>query len=108
MPHYVIERELPGAGRLTSEELRAVARKSNEVLARLGPAIVWEKSYVTENRLYCLYQAPSPELVREHARQGGFPADRISEVRATISPATAEEGPQGAVAPRREEAPAER
>jgi hypothetical protein len=92
MPRYVIERALPGAGRLTPEELRAVARKSNEVLARLGPEIVWEESYVTDDRIYCLYTAPSPELVREHARQGGFPADRVSEVRTTISPRTAAVG----------------
>jgi hypothetical protein len=92
MPRYVIERALPGAGRLTPEELRAVARKSNEVLARLGPGIVWEESYVTDDRIYCLYTAPSPELVREHARQGGFPADRVSEVRTTISPQTAAVG----------------
>jgi hypothetical protein len=91
MPRYVIERVLAGAGRLTPDELRAVARKSNEILARLGPAIVWEESYVTEDRLFCVYTAPSPELIREHAKQGGFPVDHIREVRTTISPETAEE-----------------
>ena len=91
MPRYVIERALPGAGRLTADELRGVARRSNEVLARLGADIVWEESFVTDDRIYCLYTAPSPELVREHARQAGFPADRISEIRAAISPRTAEE-----------------
>lgn len=91
MPRFIIERELPGAGRLTADELRAVARKSNEVLDRLGPEIVWHESYVVTDRIYCIYSAPSPELVREHARQGGFPADRISEVGAVISPRTAEE-----------------
>ena len=91
MPRYIIERELPGAGRLTADELRAVARKSNEVLARLGPEITWHHSHVSADRLYCEYTAPSPELIREHARQGGFPADRISEIGTVISPATAEE-----------------
>lgn len=91
MPRYVIERVLAGAGRLTPEELRAVSRKSCDVLSRLGPAIVWEESYVTEDRIYCVYTAPSPELIREHARQGGFPADRISEVKVMISPETAGE-----------------
>ncbi len=97
MPRYIIERELPGAGRLTPDELRAVSRKSNEVLAGLGPEIIWHESYVSNDRLYCVYTAPSPELVREHARQGGFPADRISEVRTVISPATAEEPVASAV-----------
>lgn len=91
MPRYIIERELPGAGRLTADELRGVARKSNEVLDRLGPEIVWHESYVSEDRLYCVYTAPSPQLIREHAKLGGFPADRISEVRTVICPATAEE-----------------
>lgn len=90
MPRYVIERALPGAGRLTPDELRAVATKSNEVLARLGPEIAWQHSYVTGDCIYCVYDAPSPELIREHARQGGFPADRISEVGSTISPRTAD------------------
>lgn len=91
MPRFVIERTLAGAGRLTPDELRAVSRKSNEVLTRLGPTIIWEESYVSEDRLYCVYTAPSPELIREHARQGGFPVDRISEVKTTISPETANE-----------------
>jgi hypothetical protein len=91
MPRYIIERELPGAGRLTAGELRAVAKRSNEVLARLGPEITWHESQVSADRLYCMYTAPSPELIREHARQGGFPADRISEILTVISPDTAEE-----------------
>ena len=90
MPRYIIERELPGAGRLTADELRAVARKSNEVLAGLGPEITWHQSHVASDRLFCEYSAPSPELIREHARQGGFPADRISEILRVISPRTAD------------------
>ena len=90
MPEYVIERDLPGAGRLTKEELRGISEKSNEVLKRLGAAIEWKESYVTDDRIYCLYRAPSPELIREHARQGGFPADRITEVRSRICPLTAQ------------------
>jgi hypothetical protein len=91
MPQFIIERSLPGAGRLTQQELQAIARKSNDVLSRLGPQIVWHQSYVTDNGLFCVYTAPSPELIREHARQGGFPCDRINEVRTTISPTTADE-----------------
>ena len=91
MPQFIIERTLPGAGRLTSQELRTIATKSNDVLRRLGPQIVWHQSYVTDDRLFCVYSAPSPELIREHARQGGFPCDRINEVKTTISPRTAEE-----------------
>jgi hypothetical protein len=93
MPRYIIEREVPAAGRLTADELRAIAGKSNEVLARLGPEIIWHQSYVTTDRLYCEYTAPSPELIREHARQGGFPADRISEIVTVISPETAKKQP---------------
>lgn len=91
MPRYVIERNLPGAGRLTGEEFQAVARKSCEVLRELGPSIQWVESYVTDDRLYCVYLAPSEELIREHAQRGGFPADRISQVRRGISPLTAED-----------------
>ncbi len=91
MPRYVIERKLPGAGRLTPEDLRGVAQKSNGVLKDLGAEIQWEQSYVTDDTIYCVYEAPSEDLILEHARRGGFPADRISPVRREISPRTAEE-----------------
>ena len=89
MPKYVIERDVPGAGRLSPGELQAISQRSCAVLAVLGPEIRWHESYVTEDKLYCVYSAPSAELIREHARQGGFPANRISEVRRTIDPGTA-------------------
>jgi hypothetical protein len=91
MPRYVIERNLPGAGRLTPEELRGVAQRSCTVLKELGPDIQWVESYVTDDKIYCVYLAPDQELIREHARRGGFPADRISRVSRGISPLTAEE-----------------
>jgi hypothetical protein len=91
MPRYVIERNLPGAGLLSPEDLRAVAQKSCQVLRDLGSDIQWLQSYVTDDTLYCVYIAPSEDLIREHARRGGFPADRISPVRREISPRTAEE-----------------
>lgn len=90
MPRFVIERAIPGAGSLPAEELRAISRKSCQVLDTLGPQIQWDHSYVADDRLYCVYIAPSEELIREHARQGGFPADRISEVKTIIDPVTAE------------------
>jgi hypothetical protein len=90
MPKYVIERDLPGAGKLSAAELTAVAQKSCTVLNGLGPQIQWLHSYVTDDKIYCVYIAPNAELVREHARQGGFPANRISEVKAIIDPTTAE------------------
>lgn len=89
MPKYVIERDLPGAGSLSQEELQAISQKSCGVLRNLGPAIEWLQSYVTGDKIYCIYSAPNEELIREHAKQGGFPANRISEVRSMISPATA-------------------
>lgn len=89
MPKYVIERELPGAGSLTAEQLQGVSQKSCGVLSKLGPQIQWVHSYVTGDKLYCVYISPNEELIREHARQGGFPANRISEVKALISPTTA-------------------
>jgi uncharacterized protein DUF4242 len=90
MPRYVIERELPGAGKLSPAELQAISQKSNTVLHSLGPKIQWVHSYVTEDKLYCVYNAPSPELILEHAKCGGFPANRVSRVSAIIDPVTAE------------------
>lgn len=89
MPQYVIERELPGAGKLTPEQLQAISQKSCGVLQKMGPKIQWLHSYVTNDKIYCVYNAPSEKEIREHATQGGFPANTISEVRTTISPATA-------------------
>jgi hypothetical protein len=90
MPQYVIERDLPGAGALTPDQLKAVSQKSCEVLRNLGPQIQWRHSYVTSDKIYCIYDAPNPEMIREHARQGGFPANQVSEVKAVINPGTAE------------------
>jgi hypothetical protein len=89
MPKYVIERTMPGAGSLSKDDLRAASQKSCSVLQGLGPQIQWVHSYVTDDKIYCVYIAPSKQLIEEHARQGGFPADRISEVRAMIDPTTA-------------------
>jgi len=85
----VIEREIPDAGKLSHEQLQAISQKSCAVLSNLGPRIQWVESYVMDDRIYCVYIAPSEELIRERARQGGFPANRISEVRAIIDPTTA-------------------
>jgi cell division inhibitor SulA len=90
MPKYVIERDIPGAGKLTAEELHGISQKSCEVLQKLGPQIQWVESYVTDNKIYCIYIAPDERLVREHAKQGGFPANRVSQVRRIIDPTTAE------------------
>ncbi len=90
MPKYVIEREIPDAGKLSPHELRAISQKSCGVLRGMGPQIQWVESYVTDDKVYCVYIAPNEEMVREHARQGGFPANRISEVRSVIDPTTAE------------------
>jgi hypothetical protein len=90
MPKYVIEREIPGAGKLTPQELKAISQKSCGVLSDMGPQIQWLQSYVTGDKVYCVYIAPNEAMVREHAKQGGFPADRVSEVRAIIDPTTAE------------------
>lgn len=95
MPRYVIERELPGAGNLTDDELAAISQKSCNVLRALGPEIQWVQSYVTADRVYCVYIAPNAELIAEHAHQGGFPANRISEVKRVIDPTTAEAVPVG-------------
>lgn len=90
MPKFVIERELPGAGQLTPEQVQAVSQKSCGVLREMGPQIQWVQSYVTDDRIYCIYIAPNEKAVLEHARQGGFPANRVSQVRMMIDPTTAE------------------
>ena len=89
MHKYVIERELPGAGSLSAETLQSISQKSCGVLKELGPQIQWVESYVTDDKIYCVYLAPSEELIREHAKRGGFPANRISQVRTVIDPTTA-------------------
>jgi hypothetical protein len=89
MPKFVIERDLPGAGKLSAAELQAVSQKSCGVLRRMGPQIQWVHSYVTDDKIYCVYIAENEAQVREHAAQGGFPANRVSEVRAVIDPTTA-------------------
>lgn len=90
MPQYVIERALPGAGRLSPQELKEISQRSCAVLKELGPGIQWVQSYVTDDKIYCVYVAPNAELIREHARQGGFPANRIAQVRSVIDPTTGE------------------
>jgi uncharacterized protein DUF4242 len=90
LPKYLIEREIPGAGKLTSEQLQGVSQTSCGVLRNLGPQIQWLHSYVTGDKIYCVYIAPNEEMVREHARQGGFPANRVSEIKTIIDPTTAE------------------
>jgi hypothetical protein len=90
MPKYVIEREIPDAGKLSAEQLQAISQKSCGVLENLGPKIQWVQSYVTDDKIYCVYIAPNEEMVREHAKQGGFPANRVSQIRQVIDPTTAE------------------
>ncbi len=90
MPKFVIEREIPGAGKLTSNELHAISQKSCGVLKGMGPQIQWVESFVTDDKIYCVYIAPDEAAVREHARQGGFPANRVSQVRTMIDPTTAD------------------
>lgn len=90
MPKYLIEREIPGAGNLSPEELTAISQQSCGILKQMGPEIQWLESFVTQDKIYCIYIAPNEEAIREHARQGGFPADRISEVKTIIDPTTAE------------------
>ena len=90
MPKFVVEREIPGAGSLSPAELRAISQKSCGVLKDLGPSIQWVHSYVTDDKVYCIYIAPDEEMVREHATQGGFPANRISQIATIIDPTTAE------------------
>ncbi|MDR3554306.1 MAG: DUF4242 domain-containing protein [Syntrophobacteraceae bacterium] len=90
MPKYLIEREIPGAGKLSAQELQAISQKSCGILAGMGPQIQWVQSYVTADKVYCVYIAPNAEMVREHARQGGFPANVVAEIKTTIDPTTAE------------------
>ena len=90
MPKYVIEREIPGAGDLTSDQLKAVAQTSCDVLRSMGPEIIWQHSYVVQDKIYCVYIAPNEEMIREHAMKGGFPANKVSKVSTIIDPATAE------------------
>ena len=90
MPKFVIERDLPGAGKLGSAELKGVAAKSCQVLNELGPKIQWIQSFVTDDKIYCIYIAPNAEMVREHARRGGFPANKVTEVRTIMDPTTSE------------------
>jgi hypothetical protein len=90
MPKYVIEREIPGLGDASAEDLRAVAQKSNAVLAELAPQVQWVQSYAAQDKMYCIYVADDAESVREHARRGGFPADSVAAVAAVVDPTTAE------------------
>jgi hypothetical protein len=90
MPKYVIEREIAGAGKLSATELQGISAKSCGVLQKLGPSIQWVQSYVTDEKIYCVYIAPNADMVREHAKLGGFPANKVSEVREIIDPTTAE------------------
>jgi hypothetical protein len=98
MPRYIIERDVPGAGRLGTQQLQALAQKSSAVLKELGPDIQWVESFVTEDKLYCVYLASGEDIIREHARRGGFPANRIARVRESISPVTAEGSPPDGLA----------
>ena len=90
MPKYVIEREIPGAGKLSDKEIRGVAEKSCSVLATMGGRVQWQHSYVTDNKIYCVYVAPNEEAVRQHARAGNFPANSVARVHRVIDPTTAE------------------
>ena len=90
MPKFVIEREIPGAGKLTAEQLKGISQTSCGVLSKMGPQIQWVHSYVTGDKIYCIYIEPNEEMVREHAQQGGFPANSVSKVSAIIDPTTAE------------------
>jgi hypothetical protein len=90
MPKFVIEREIPNAGKLSPKELQGISQKSCAVLQDLGPQIQWIESYVTDNKVYCIYIAPNQQMIEKHAKQGGFPANRISEIKSIIDPTTAE------------------
>jgi cell division inhibitor SulA len=91
MPKYLIEREIPGAGNLSKADLQSISQISSGVLQEMGPQIQWVQSYVTGDKVYCVYIAPNEEMIREHAQQGGFPANRISEIKSVIDPTTAEQ-----------------
>jgi hypothetical protein len=90
MPKYVIERVVPGAGKMSAEDLKALSQRSCNVLNTMGPQIQWIQSYVTDNKIYCIYVAPNEEMIREHARLGGFPANQVSSVKAIIDPTSSE------------------
>jgi hypothetical protein len=90
MPKFIIERDVPGVGKLTPDQLQALSAKSCDVLQQMGPTIQWVESYVTDDKIYCVYNAANAELIREHAKRGGFPADAVSEVRSRIDPTTAQ------------------
>ena len=90
MPKYLIEREIPGAGKLSADQLKEISQASCGVLSNMGPQIQWLQSYVTGDKIYCVYIAPNEEMVREHAKQGGFPANAVSEITTIIDPTTAE------------------
>lgn len=90
MPKYIIERDLAGAGQLNSAQLSSIAKKSCDVLRKMGPEIQWQESYITGNKIYCVYIAPNPELIREHAKAGEFPITRVEEVKTVIDPTTSE------------------
>lgn len=90
MPKYVIEREIPGAGQIGAADMQAISQKSCSVLQELGPQIQWVESYVTDDKIYCIYIAPNKEMVLEHAQKGGFPANSVAEVKRMIDPTTAE------------------
>lgn len=92
MPKFLIEREIPEAGKLSSQQLQAISQKSCSVLRTIGPQIQWVQSYVTDDKVYCVYIAPDEETIRRHAKQGGFPANRISQIRSLIDPTTSEQG----------------
>jgi hypothetical protein len=91
MPKFLIEREIPGAGSLSPRELQSISQTSCNVLQKMGPQIQWLQSYVTGDKIYCVYIAPNAEMIREHASQGGFPANRVSEIKSIIDPTTAEQ-----------------
>jgi cell division inhibitor SulA len=90
MPQFVIEREMPGAGQLSRDDLKHASQTSCSVLQDLGPQIQWVQSFVTDNKIYCVYRAPNEDMIREHAQRGGLPANKICQVRSTIDPTTAE------------------
>jgi hypothetical protein len=95
MPKFIIERPLPGVGSLSSDELKGISATSCDVLRAMGPSIQWVESYVTDDKIYCVYNAESEELIREHAKRGGFPAESVSQVRSRIDPTTADPVPAG-------------